>query len=161
NGHLKRTPGLWDRLLEHPDGHQAGFVIGDPAQPEGHLIYRHCVDHHDTGHMYVRDMSALTPAAARRLWTLIADHRSTISTVNWCGPAVEPLLCLTAEGKHVPVKVLRWMTRIVNLKEALAARGYASDVSDELHLEVRDEILPENNGRFVLRVDDGRAEVAS
>ncbi|MBX3436466.1 MAG: GNAT family N-acetyltransferase [Planctomycetaceae bacterium] len=161
NGHLQRTTGLWERLIEHPDGHQAGFVIGDPGRPEGHLIYRHCVDEHEAGHLMIRDMAALTPAAARRLWTLIADHRSTIPYVSWCGPGVEPLLCLTHECKNVPVKVLRWMTRIVNVPAALAGRGYPEDVSDELHLSVRDELLPSNNGRFVLRVHEGRGETAA
>ncbi|MGD9855985.1 MAG: enhanced intracellular survival protein Eis [Planctomycetaceae bacterium] len=161
NGHLQRTQGLWERLLEHPDGHQAGFVIGEPDRPQGYLIYRHCVEHDETGHLLVRDMAALTPAAARRLWTLIADHRSTIPHVHWCGPCVEPLLCLTLESKHVSSKVLRWMTRIVDVNSALASRGYAEDASGELHLEVHDEILPANNGRFVLRVSEGRAEVTS
>jgi predicted acetyltransferase len=106
-------------------------------------------------------MSALTPAAGRRLWTLIADHRSTISFVNWWGPSVEPLLCLTAESKPVSGKVLRWMTRIIDIKNALALRGYPDDVSGELHLDVRDDVLPMNHGRFVLRVNEGRAEATS
>lgn len=161
NGHLQRTPGLWERLLQHPDGHQSGFVIGEPDRPEGYLIYRHCVEQEDVGHLYVRDMAALTAAAARRLWTLISDHRSTIPRVHWCGPAVEPLLCLTSDCKNVPSRVLRWMTRIVDVRGALALRGYDEDVSGELHLEVRDDLLPGNNGRFVLQVQSGRAEVAS
>ncbi len=161
NGNLQRTHGLWERLLQHPTGHQAGYIIGDPADPEGYLIDRYCVDHEDVGHLYIRDMAALTPAAGRRLWTLIAGHRSTIPWVHWCGPAVEPLLCLTADCKKPSVELLRWMVRIVDVPQALTARGYAADVSGELHLDIRDELLPANNGRFILNVVGGQATVTS
>ncbi len=161
NGHLQRTDGLWARLLEHPDGHQSGFLIGEPERPEGHLIYRHCVGHEDGDCLLVRDMSALTPAAARRLWTLIADHRSTIGSVSWYGPCVEPLLCSTAEFQPSSISMLRWMTRIVDVKAALTSRRYPFEASGELHLEVHDDILPANNGHFVLRVHEGKAEVMS
>jgi predicted acetyltransferase len=160
-GHLQRTSGLWDRLLTHPDGHQAGFVIGEVDRPEGYLICRHHVDRGDAGELIVRDMAALTPAAARRVWTLIADHRSTIASVRWCGPSVEPLLCLTDDCRNVASTTLRWLTRIVDVPQALAARGYPKDVSGEVHLEIHDDLLPANHGRFLLRVDEGQAEVTA
>ncbi|MCA9076671.1 MAG: GNAT family N-acetyltransferase [Planctomycetaceae bacterium] len=161
NGHLDRTPGLWERLLQHPGGHQAGYVIGNPSDPEGFLIDRYCVDHEETGHLYVRDMAALTPSAGRRLWALIAGHRSTIPWVHWCGPAVDPMLCLTAECKRANAQLLRWMVRIIDVAQALEARGYPSDVSGELHLEVHDDLLPANNGRIILTVANGKATVTS
>jgi predicted acetyltransferase len=161
SGHLQRTSGLWERLLTHRDGHQAGFVIGAKDRPEGYLICRHHVDKGEASELIVRDMAALTPAAARRVWTLLADHRSIIPSVRWCGPSVEPLLCLTDHCRHVPSTTLRWLTRIVDVPKALASRGYPHDVSGEVHLEIRDDLLPANHGRFLLRVDEGRAEVTA
>jgi predicted acetyltransferase len=56
---------------------------------------------------------------------------------------------------------LRWLTRIVDVPQALAARGYPKDVSGEVHLEIHDDLLPANHGRFLLRVDEGQAEVTA
>ncbi|MCA9028002.1 MAG: GNAT family N-acetyltransferase [Planctomycetaceae bacterium] len=159
NGNLQRTPGLWERILQHADGHQAGYVIGDTENPEGYLINRYDVDHEGTGHLHIRDMAALTPAAGRRLWSFLAVHRSTIPWVHWYGPAVDPLLCLTAECKSEQTEVLRWMTRIVDVPQAFSSRGYPADVSGELHLDVHDDVLPANHGRFVLAVAEGRGTV--
>ena len=44
---------------------------------------------------------------------------------------------------------------------ALSARGYPAGIDAELHLEVRDDLLPSNNGRFVLTIADRRASVRS
>ena len=52
-----------------------------------------------------------------------------------------------------------WMTRVVNVPGALATRGYADAVDAELHVRVHDDVLPANDGAFVLRVAGGKAEV--
>jgi len=53
----------------------------------------------------------------------------------------------------------RWMLRVINVSTALEKRGYPQKLETELHLEVRDDLLPENNGRFVLHVSNGQGEV--
>ena len=53
-----------------------------------------------------------------------------------------------------------WMLRIVDVAGALEARGYAADRGARVHFEVRDDVLPQNNGRFVLEVSDGRGKVS-
>src|SRR5207253_2552448 len=54
-----------------------------------------------------------------------------------------------------------WMLRIVNVPAALEARGYPVGVEAELHVQVRDPLLPQNQGRFILSVGDGRGRVQS
>ena len=49
--------------------------------------------------------------------------------------------------------------RILDVKEALARRGWPTGVEAELHLDVRDELLRENHGRWVLAIGGGAAEV--
>jgi predicted acetyltransferase len=51
------------------------------------------------------------------------------------------------------------MLRVVHVAKALAARGYPDGVEGELHLEVRDDVLPANQGRYMVRVAGGRGEV--
>src|SRR5262249_56665945 len=74
------------------------------------------------------------------------------------GPA-DPVLALLPEQQYRLRLRHHWMLRILNLPAALIARGYARGLTAELHLEVRDECLPANNGRFVLQVREGPALV--
>nr|MBP9891656.1 sterol carrier protein domain-containing protein [Planctomycetota bacterium] len=64
-----------------------------------------------------------------------------------------------AEQKHKIDARWDWMTRIVSLKPALEKRGYAGHVKAALELEVRDDVLSENKGRWKLEVEGGAAMV--
>lgn len=160
NGNLERSPGLWERLLHHPDKTQYSGLIGTADEPQGFLVYRY--EHAgDDAIIHVTDMAALTPAAVRRLWTFLADHRSLPTHVTWSGPPTDPLLMATQECKRTPVEVLRWMLRIVDVKGALEARGYPPEIRGEVHLDITDAVLPHNCGRWVLQVVDGCGTLAS
>jgi predicted acetyltransferase len=159
NGNLDRTQGLWQRIFSVPDKTVYAYLIGEPNEPQGYIIYYQDEQQSGPFHMQVRDMLALTPAAGQRLWTFLADHRSVAESVIWYGPANEPLLNLTSEYKVKTSWPSRWMLRIVDVKRALAERGYPLGVEGALHLEIRDDLLPANQGKFVLTVADGAAEV--
>ena len=51
------------------------------------------------------------------------------------------------------------MLRLVDVKAALEARGYRSGVSAEVHLDIQDDLFPENSGKKRLVISDGGAEV--
>jgi predicted acetyltransferase len=139
-----RTPHIYMALRDgEPEGYVAFFQgsWGDPIN--------------------VRDIVALTPAAGRRLLTLLADHRSMQETVRWPGGPIDPILFLMPEQKAKVFRSIDLLLRIVDVPAALEARGYPAGVAAELHLEVADELLPWNNGRFVLEVADGRGRVSS
>jgi len=160
NGNLERSPGLWDRLLVNQFNQpQYAYVVEENGQPSGYLFYY--LD--DAGHsrpakIWVRDWCALTAGAARRLWTLLADHGSVVETVNWFGPENDPMLALVAECQPSKMRLQRWMLRITDVASALQQRGYPG-VSGELHLEVTDTLIAENSGRYVLKVADGNPSV--
>jgi predicted acetyltransferase len=48
---------------------------------------------------------------------------------------------------------------VVDVQKALEKRGYPEGIQGELHLEVRDDLIAENNGKFILSVTNGRGEV--
>jgi predicted acetyltransferase len=54
----------------------------------------------------------------------------------------------------------RWMLRIVDVDRALLARGWPS-MRASVHLDVVDDSLPANQGRRVLSVHEGKADVAA
>jgi predicted acetyltransferase len=74
------------------------------------------------------------------------------------GPG-DPLLSLLSEQPYQLTLGDFWMLRVVHVPAALEARGYAEAVRGELHLEVRDEGLPGNAGRWVLTVEGGEGRV--
>ncbi len=91
--------------------------------------------------------------------TLIRDHRSMCDTFQWFGAPNDPLHFLADEQFVSVTHFMRWMLRIIDLPAALAARGYDDAVEGELHLEIADNLLTENAGRWILRVTDGKATV--
>jgi predicted acetyltransferase len=155
---LERPEFYWNNILAPKDQRVYTFIARRDGIPEGYVIFSHA-SWGET--LKVNDIVALTPAAGRRLLTLLADHRSMIETVRLPGGPNDPLLFLMSEQKQKIGSALDLMLRIVDLVGALSARSYPAGVSAELQLDVRDEVLPWNNGRFVLTVADRRAHVRS
>ena len=49
------------------------------------------------------------------------------------------------------------MLRVTDVPAALEARGYPLGVKEELHLEVHDALIRENDGPWLVKVSGGRA----
>jgi len=161
NGHLDRHSALWTWLLKaDTDEILSVYGLGSPAQPEGYIVIAQRTGQHNS-RLRVNDWVALTPAALHTCWTFLADHRSQIKTIQWKSSAVDPLTLVLPEEVAKPLFVERWMLRIVDVKAALEQRGYPAQLQMELHLELSDDVISENTGRFVLTVADGRGAVSS
>ncbi|HET8727610.1 MAG TPA: GNAT family N-acetyltransferase [Alphaproteobacteria bacterium] len=154
-GMVDRPPALWQRKLE-PFGRavDAYFVCG-PSGPEGYLAVAH--EKHDR--LEVTDWCASTGRAAQQILATLAGHRSIYDRVAWSGGPADLLAC------HLPDKGWRiedhdeWLTRIVDVEQALGRRGYPEGLTAELSLAVEDPLLPWNRGTFTLRVAAGRGTV--
>lgn len=158
-GNLERSQAIWERVVTHPQNEPMhAYVAGGADAAEGYVVFHQ--PRADSGYeIAVRDLVALTPAAARAILGFFADHRSIAKEITWSGPLLDSLACLFSEQELRVKHVERWMLRIVDVPKALALRGYPDGVEGELHLAVRDEVLPANQGRFLLRVAGGRGEV--
>ncbi len=159
-GGIDRPRYLWDRVFA-PGGKVATGtgVVGPSGALEGYVFTRN--DRVATGELDLRvsDLVARTPPAATRLLTFLADHRTMVRDVIWYGGAADPLLALVREQQARVRLYAAWMLRIVDVSAALASRGYARGLSEELHLEIFDEVIPENRGRFLLEVSGGTGRV--
>lgn len=159
NGHLERNQCLWQLLLEPPKEQETyAYFIGSETQPEGYVIF---FQHQEANQLtiVIRDWVVLTEAAGRRLWTFLADHRSQSEKIQWRSSTVDPLSLLLPEQTANIVYSERWMLRVVDVVRALEKRGYPTQVKAILHLDIHDDLIEENNGRFVLNVAGGRGEV--
>jgi predicted acetyltransferase len=164
NGCLDRSAYIWERFRRPISGNVSGYVVDGDAGVEGHVYYvtkEVTVGHTDFA-LWCPDVCATTAAAARRIVGFFADHGSMTGEIAWRGSPGDPILAVLREQHAVTVKVWNtWMLRVLDVAAALSARGYAPGVSAEVHLDVTgDDVLPENAGRWLVRVERGRADVS-
>ncbi len=159
SGVLDRNEALWRRVVREDRGNVAAYLLGPDEAPEGYVVLRQqesAGPHHD---LVATDLVVRTGRAARRLWTLLADHATTAADVHWYGPAADPLVLHLAEQEWRVVKADAWMLRVLDAPKALSGRGWPAHLEGELHLELRDALVPANQGRWRLRVAGGAATV--
>jgi predicted acetyltransferase len=108
----------------------------------------------------VEELVAREPGAAVTLWRFLSGHGMQVGTITINRGPIDELLLVLPEQDVRQVHNNRWMHRLVDVPAALGARGYPAAVAAEVHLEVADRVAPWNDGRWVLRVEDGRGEVA-
>ncbi len=159
NGNLDRHPGIWENIFKPiPEETLYADLIGEPNEWQGYIIYSQ-QRKGNSQTLAVVDWVALTPAAIRRLWTFLADFRSQFSKVIWRSYPLDPfLLCLPEQTAKI-TDLAHWLLRIVDVPLALEKRGYPLGIEGEVHLELQDNILLENNGKFVLTVSEGKGVV--
>jgi predicted acetyltransferase len=156
NGWLERGPYVWRRTRIKRDGSRArGYVALRDRRIEGYVFYHQDPQADGDVDMDVTDLAYATPEAARTLLAFLADQRSITEAIRFhCSPD-EGLLSLMRERRQHLERRFPWMLRIVDVRAALAARGYPMGVSGRLSFEVSDDVVASNRGRFTLDVDKG------
>lgn len=159
HGYLDRHPAIWQGLIrESSTATVHSYLIGDQDQPQGYIIMTQ--ERTQEGKILrIKDWAILSNAALQTFWTFITNHRSLIDKVMWKSSAIDALALMLPEQEASIRNQDRWMLRIVDVCKALEARGYPPRVEAELHLEVQDDLLSANHGRFILSVADGKGEV--
>lgn len=159
NGNLDRNQAIWQRIESQPNDEAVyAYSIGSETQLEGYIVFTQKQEDNSCV-ISIRDWVMLTAAAIQRFWTFLAAHRSIVKKVRWRSSAVDPLMLLLPEQTAAIYRLERWMLRVIDVSKALEQRGYPQSIEAELHFEVRDNLLPNNNGKFVLSVANGRGEV--
>ena len=155
NGCLARNIAIWKGIFEPPF---YAYLIGEEADPEGYLIFNQ-IQENNRIIIHIRDWVLLTPAAIQRFWSFLANHRSMVEKVRWHHSTFDSLTFLLDERTTKINHVGHWLLRIVDVQKALEKRGYPKGIETELHLEVQDDLLTQNNGKFILKVSAGQGEV--
>ncbi len=133
------------------------------GEPRGYATFRREGRWQDNGVpagvVRVREAVTLDAAAARALWTTLADIDLMASVETGGLPVDDPLVHLLADLRSADLRLHDgiWL-RLLDVPAALAARRYAAPV--DVVLEVSDTLVPANAGRWHLRGDASDAEVA-
>ncbi|GGP81206.1 GNAT family N-acetyltransferase [Streptomyces melanogenes] len=134
-------------------------ALGSPDEPlGGYAVYRTKGGDEDAGTpglVRVDELEADTPAGAAALWRYLAAIDLTGRVRYWGGAPDDPLHHFAADRDQVRVTQTfpaLWL-RLLDVRAALTARSWAAPA--DLVVEVRDERVPANAGRFRLTVAPG------
>jgi predicted acetyltransferase len=160
DGALDRGDYIWDRVFAPRTGAMTGYVVEDASQPGGigGYVFLRLKPPAGPGRyeVHVTDLVATSPDAAATLWSFLAGFGSMAEDLVFTAGIMHPLFTLIDEPRWLRLTFKDyWMLRIVHVENALLARGYAKAVSAELHLDITDESLPANSGRYTLTVERG------
>jgi predicted acetyltransferase len=163
NGCLDRGELNWLRVRRAPKETPLFCYLAErDGVAEGYVMY---VQKRQTTvafnyHLIVHDLVCTTSDAADALLAFLAGHRSVARRVQFFAAPDDPLLLKIARSAEIPQEQrTQWMLRIVRVKEALEARGYAPHVVARAVLNVTDDSLPGNTGGWTLELADGRMKV--
>ncbi|GGT99013.1 GNAT family N-acetyltransferase [Streptomyces lateritius] len=129
-------------------------ALGEPIA--GYAVYRTKGENEDAGTpalVRVDEVEAETPAVAAALWRYLASIDLTDTVRAWGRPLDDPLFLFAADRDQVKVTRVSpalWV-RLIDVGAVLTARSWAARA--ELVLEVRDNRIPANSGRFRLTTD--------
>ena len=155
-GMVTRSKDWWEtrRLFDDPARRQGGprnrALLELDGKPAGYAIYNVKQDWEagvTKGVVNITEVVAPTPEAVRELWRWLLDFDWTSEFAADYLPLDHELFLLLAEPRRMQFKINDgvWV-RPIDVGAALSARSYLGE--GEIVLEVTDEFLPENAGRW-------------
>jgi predicted acetyltransferase len=165
-GVFARDDRWWENVLWDPEHRRSGrsplrcVIAEDDAGPRGYALYSVRPSWGDDGIpdgvLQVRELMATDPAAYAAIWNDLLGRDLVGEVRAHARPVDEPLLNLLADRRRARPRLFDGLwVRLVSVPEALAGRRYSCPV--DVVIEVADDVLAENTGRWRLRAP-GRAE---
>jgi predicted acetyltransferase len=175
-GLFARSESWWLRTLYDPADERHGasplrcLLAEDDSGPRGYALYS-ALGQPDTdaflpaGILTVRELMSADPVSSAALWTDLLSRDLTSEFRARLRPVDDPLLAQLADPRRARPQLADGLwVRIIDIAGALAGRRYSCPV--DVVLEVRDDLLPSNAGRWRLATtasasDAGRGLAAS
>jgi len=159
-GFVARNDAWWQLAIYDPAEERQGssplrcVLAEDDGGPRGYALYS-AVNSWDAatslpgGVLTVHEMVSADPAAGASLWADLLNRDLTTEFRIRRRPVDDPLLFHLADARRARprLKDALWV-RIIDVPGALARRRYSSPV--DVVIEVRDDIMPSNAGRWRL-----------
>jgi predicted acetyltransferase len=142
-GNLDRNPWMWTRVLD-PGGAVAQCVRAVDA--DGRVV-AYAVAQRVGPDLNLRDLVALAPEAERAVLRHLASWGPRF--IEWNGPPIAPSPGIERVRERV------WFARVCNLESAFASLRTPPDVSTSLELDVRDDVIADNAGRWTITIAGG------
>ena len=160
NGYLDRGAYVWNRVRRPDLEHARAYGVLGADGLDGYLYLKVTAPRRAPLELALSDFVARTPAALASLFGFLSDHLTTVERATWTGGPSDARLLGIAERVIQSSVEDFWMLRLVDVRAALLARGYPP-LDTALELNVQDELLPENSGRYRLALEGGSPRVES
>jgi predicted acetyltransferase len=159
-GMMARNERWWQAMLTDPESGRRGMtairclLAEDESGPRGYALYRTKSEWDDdglpSGTLALRELISADPTATAMLWTDLLTRDLIGEVVARQRPVDDPLLDMLADRRRARSYLTDglWI-RLVDLPAALRQRRYSAEA--DVVLEVTDELLPANAGRWRLR----------
>jgi predicted acetyltransferase len=170
-GFFERDDDWWERVLDDPEQERHGgsplrcLLAADDDAVRGYALYRSFARWEEgtvlpDSALKVVELVSADPAAGAALWRDLLSRDLVTEITADLRPTDDPLLYQLLDSRRARVQVSDnlWV-RIIDLPAALTRRAYAGAV--DVVLEVTDELLPANAGRWRLRAAGDGGDVAS
>jgi len=157
-------PAYWgDRVLAH-DGegtHQRTIGVNEGSGLAGYASYFLSNWDADGYRLVCKHLVATSMTALNALLGYFRRFQNAAKELAWYGPATGgPVgLALQANGFSVRAGLSRWMGRVLDVPQALEARGYPS-VDGEVVFSIEDPLFPDNAGPWAVHAAGGKVTVA-
>jgi predicted acetyltransferase len=164
-GFFERDDDWWERVLDDPEEDRRGasplrcLLAADGDGVRGYALYRAAARWEQgtalpDSALSVWELVSEDPAAGAALWRDLLSRDLVTEVTADLRPADDPLLYQLLDPRRARVQLSDnlWV-RIIDLPAALTRRAYAGPV--DVVLEVTDELLPANAGRWRLRTGGG------
>lgn len=155
NGHLDRGEYVWSRVYNFKDEPTTGYVVEENGAVTGYLFLVQQQAARIGYDLLLTDVVATTPVAGRRLWSLLADHRSLVRQVRWSGGVHTPFMMLLDEQPYDIECELFWTMRMTHVGNAFEARGYPEAMRGKVGFQIEDPLCEGNAGAWTLEVEGG------
>jgi len=161
DGAIERPAPLWARVGEHRGETRSGYAASDAqGVVHGYVWYaRRSAGTTLVHDLVTSDLCVIDRDGALALAAFLHRHRSMVRDVVWYGGAHDAFRDALAEVGAATSLASSWMIRMVDVERAFQERGFPRTLSGTLELEIEDTLLERNHGRFVLRVENGTAQV--
>ena len=159
SGFLDRGSYMWPRITQERFGIPAYGLIVEGDEPEGYLYYRKAKGKTDRHELHVTDLVATTSRAVRRIWTVLRDMGTMLDSITIPTSTTDPFQLALPDPRHALRLYDRWMLRITNLRAAIENRGWPPGLTSTLQLDVTDDIVEDNSGRWIVHVEGGRGSL--
>ncbi len=160
DGPLDRGEYIWNRIRAWRDKVYQGFATRNArGEIDGYLYLTQ--NRKDTGKFDIAlsDFAATNADAFGRLLGFLADFAMMADVVTFHGGPHHPALLLLPQQSFTIRHHEFWMLRVLNVKRAFESRGWPAGVTGVAEIQIRDDLVEENSGKFVIRVSDGAAVV--
>lgn len=159
-GRLDRGSYIWDRVNAPRAATATGFGVRDDGGVlRGYMYLMKVPGKGPRADVVLSDLVSEDGPSARALLATLGGMASTGDLARWAGGPQETVLMHLRDPSYKVTLRDYWMLRLADVRAAFGQRGYPEHLRGTLELDLDDELVASNSGRFVLEVADGRGEL--